>query len=90
MKIKVIRDYSGAEGSDVDRNVRAGSEHVVTRARGNELHANGLAEIVDDEAYDEENKPMADEKKAEPVTNKAAPVPPNKAAPKLKNKAGKA
>lgn len=53
MKIRVIRDYSGEEGTDVDKNVLAGTEHVVTRARGNALFANGLVKILEDEADDE-------------------------------------
>lgn len=52
MKIKVLRDYSGEEGTDLDKNVEAGSEHIVSRARGNALHANGLVEILEDEADD--------------------------------------
>lgn len=52
MKIRVIRDYCGEEGTDVDKNVHAGTEHVVSRARGNALFANGLVKILEDEAGD--------------------------------------
>jgi hypothetical protein len=52
MKIKVIRAYSGAEGVGPDKDVHEGSEHTVTRARGSQLHANGLVEILSDDAED--------------------------------------
>ncbi|EZP57435.1 hypothetical protein [Sphingomonas sp. RIT328] len=49
MKIKVIRAYSGEEGVGPDKDVREGSEHTVTRARGSQLKANGLVEILSDD-----------------------------------------
>lgn len=95
MKIKVLRDYSGKEGEDADKNVFAGSEHHVSRARGSELVANGLAEILSDDDQDAEGPGAAaseddtqDEgEKMEPITaNKAAPKPANKAKPAPKPK----
>ena len=85
MKIKVLRDYSGAEGSDVDRNVRAEQEFTVTRARGNELAANGLVEIIEDEEDDVSDEPEV--KQADKPANKQAATPKNKAAPKSRAKA---
>lgn len=90
MKIKVLRDYSGEEGTDPDKNVEAGSEHIVTRARGNALFANGLVEILEDEA----DEPAADAgasdgdaaMNSEPE-NKQEKAPANKQAPAPKNKA---
>lgn len=86
--IKILRDYSGAEGTDADKNVFAGATHTVTRARAAELKAVGLAEIVSDEAHpdDEENKAMSEEKQAQPIANKQAPAPKNKSAPKAEDK----
>lgn len=52
MKIKVIRAYSGEEGVGPDRDVREGTEHSVTRARGSQLKANGLVEILSDDDDD--------------------------------------
>jgi hypothetical protein len=88
MKIKVLRDYSGQEGTDVDKNVFAGSKHVVTRGRAAELKAVGLAEIIGDDPHtdDEEEDVEGAEKQIQPITNKAAPVPANKAAPKAADK----
>ncbi len=88
--IKVLRDYCGAEGTDVDKNVFADSEHTVTRARAAELKAVGLVEIISDEAHPDESKEdeaVTEEKSApEPIANKAAPVAKNKAAPKAADK----
>lgn len=83
MKIKVLRDYSGEEGTDPDKNVEAGSEYIVTRARGHALAANGLVEILEDEADDGEEE---DAMNAEPE-NKQQQVPANKQAPAPKTKA---
>lgn len=95
MKIKVLRDYSGEEGADPDKNVEAGSEHIVTRARGNALAANGLVEILEDEA----DEPAADAGAGDPGAsegdaamnnereNKQEKAPANKQAPAPKNKA---
>lgn len=80
MKIRVLRDYSGAEGSGPDRDVLAGQDFTVTRARGNELAANGLVEIVEDEG--EENVVGQEVKAGDKPQNKAAPEPRNKAAAK--------
>jgi hypothetical protein len=52
MKIKVIRAYSGDEGVGPDRDVHEGTEHTVTRARGSQLKANGLVEILTDDDDD--------------------------------------
>lgn len=52
MKIKVIRAYSGEEGVGPDKDVREGTEHTVTRARGSQLKANGLVEILSDDDDD--------------------------------------
>lgn len=94
MKIKVIRDYSGEEGAAPDYDVLAGTEHTVTRARGNALHANGLVEILSDEADPEEvpeataqEQEEGDVAQSEPIQTKDAPPPPNKDAPKPRNKA---
>ncbi|MEE4452869.1 hypothetical protein [Novosphingobium resinovorum] len=81
--IKVKRDYSGAEGTDVDKNVFAGSKHTVTRARAAELKAVGLVEIISDEAHpdDDKEEAVSDQKsEPKPISNKAAPVASNKAA----------
>jgi|GEM_PF-2672739 len=95
MKIHVLRDYSGAEGTDADKNVRAGSTHTVTRARAAELKAVGLVEIVGDDPHPDdeketeevsEQKPEGGEKVAQPVTTKVMPTTPNKAAPKVASK----
>lgn len=95
MKIKVLRDYCGKEGEDADKNVFAGSEHHVSRARGSELAANGLAEILSDDDQDADGPEAVagdaetDEggEKMEPITaNKAAPKPANKAKPAPKSK----
>lgn len=98
MKIKILRDYCGKEGTDADKNVFAGSQHHVSRARGSELAANGLAEILSDDDLDadgpdaiasgdepEDSDGGADEggEKIEPITaNKAAPKPKAKTARK--------
>lgn len=83
MRIRVLRDYSGAEGSGPDRDVLAGQEFVVTRARGSELAANGLVEIVEDGEGDTvRESAKADEK----PRNKAAPEPKSKAAGKAGDK----
>lgn len=82
MKIKVLRDYSGQEGTGVDRNVDAGSVHTVTRARGSELKAVGLVEIISDEAHPDDDKEEAvpnEKSEPKPIANKAAPVASNKA-----------
>ncbi len=95
MKIRVIRDYSGEEGTDVDKNVFAGSEHHVSRARGAELFASGLVEIIEDED-DDADGPLpapvetADDAKAEDSGKKIAPITANKAAPAADNKAAPA
>lgn len=99
MKIKVLRDYSGEEGTDPDKNVEAGSEHIVTRARGHALAANGLVEILEDEADDGEEAGAGDAgasdagasgeidaMKNEPE-NKQQQAPANKQAPAPKTKA---
>jgi hypothetical protein len=88
MKIKVIRDYSGAEGEGPDKNVLAGSTHSVTHARGLALEANGLVKVVSHEAHpdDEKEKAVDGEKSIKPIANKAAPVAPNKAAAKPRDK----
>lgn len=52
MKIKVIRAYSGDEGVGPDKDVHEGTEHTVTRARGSQLKANGLVEILSDDDDD--------------------------------------
>ena len=89
MKIKVLRDYSGAEGTDVDKNVIAGSTYIVTRARAAELKAVGLVEIVGDDAHpdDEKEEEVAEEKQAAPIVNKQATAPKNKAQAKAADKA---
>ena len=91
MKIKVLRDYSGAEGTDVDKNVIAGSTHIVTRGRAAELKAVGLVEIVGDDAQpdDEKEEEVAEEKQAAPIGNKQASAPKNKAQAKAADKASK-
>lgn len=95
MKIKVIRDYCGQEGTDVDKNVIAGTEHHVSRARGSELFANGLVEILEDDDADVDGPAPAPEEEADsengekiaPITaNKASPAPDNKAAPAAKKR----
>lgn len=94
MKVKVLRDYSGEEGTDADKNVEAGSEHIVTRARGHALAANGLVEILEDEAdegdeigaADAGEGEGADAMKSEPE-NKQQQAPANKQAPAPKTKA---
>lgn len=96
MKIKVIRDYSGEEGTDVDKNVLAGSEHVVSRARAAALKAVGLVQIIGDDLHpDDENSdaPEADQepnvsdpKQTAPESNKQAPKPNDKAAAKANGK----
>lgn len=64
MRIKVLRDYSGEEGTDADKNVEAGSEHTVTRARGSALFASGLVAILEDEAEeDEDGAAVADDQR---------------------------
>jgi len=76
MIIKVVRDYSGQEGVGPDKDVFAGTTHSVTRARGSELFANGLVEIVSDEAHpdDPAGEPENDaSKEIQPLANKAAP-----------------
>ena len=91
MKIRVTRDYSGKEGTDVDKNVFAGTRHTVSRARGNELFANRLVEILsDDDADADEPETDAGEPDASTVPEtdeKQAPTPDNKAAPKPRTKA---
>ncbi|MHA0333668.1 hypothetical protein [Sphingomonas aquatilis] len=52
MRIKVIRAYSGDEGVGPDKDVHEGTEHTVTRARGSQLKANGLVEILADDDED--------------------------------------
>lgn len=82
--IKVKRDYSGQEGVGPDKDVLAGTTHSVTRARAAELKANGLVEIISDEAHpdDEADDAASGEKKIDPIVNKAAPRSPNKKATK--------
>lgn len=53
--IRVKRDYCGEEGTGPDKDVLAGSEHSVTRARAAALKANGLIEIVSDEAHPDDD-----------------------------------
>ncbi len=72
MRIRVKREYSGEEGGGTDKTVAEGSEHNVSRQRGEALAANGLVEVIDD---------------ADEPGEKSAPEPANKAAPKAKNKA---
>ncbi len=88
--IKVLRDYCGEEGTDVDKNVFAGSEHSVSRARAAALFASGLVEIISDEAHPDEGKKddTVSEEKSEPkpIESKPAPAPRNKAAPKAADK----
>ncbi|UIJ43719.1 hypothetical protein LZK98_11520 [Sphingomonas cannabina] len=84
MKIKVLRDYSGQEGTDVDKNVLAGSEHVVTRARAAELLAVGLVEAVGDDEHPDDAEAKEGEKAMQPIANKAAPTHQNKAVAKPK------
>jgi len=92
MKIKVLRDYSGAEGSDADKNVLVGSVHSVTRARAAELQAVGLVEIIDedgehpDDAERDETEVSEVKQEIEPIANKAARTPRNKVAPKAADK----
>ncbi|TZG26500.1 hypothetical protein [Sphingomonas montanisoli] len=92
MKIKVLRDYSGQEGTDVDRNVPAGSIHIVTRERAAHLEAVRLAEIIGkDEHPDDLPAPSAAKSKDRetriaPIASKAARKPRNKAAPAPENK----
>ena len=87
MKIKVLRDYSGAEGTDVDKNVIAGSTHIVTRARAAELKKVGLVEIIGDDVHpDDEQEEEVEEKQAAPIVNKQAAAPKNKARPKAADK----
>ena len=88
MKIKVLRDYSGAEGTDVDKNVLAGSTHIVTRARAAELKAVGLVKIIGDDVHpkDEQEEQVAEEKQAAPIVNKQAGAPKNKADPQSADK----
>lgn len=83
MKIKVLRDYSGKEGTDVDKNVFAGSEHHVSRARGSELFASGLVEILSDDDDDSEGPVVADDadEKIDPITIDP-PAPKAEAKPK--------
>lgn len=50
MRIKVIRDYCGEEGTGPDKDVLAGQEFTVTRERGAALYANNLVEILEDDA----------------------------------------
>lgn len=83
MRIRVIRDYSGKEGVGPDKDVLTGTEHTVTRARGNELKANGLVEIIDDEAHpddeaEEEAQSEGGAKQLQPIANKRAPGARNK------------
>lgn len=90
MKIKILRDYSGKEGTDVDNNVFAGSVHHVSRARGSELAANGLAEIISDDDADVDGPDVPDEKeeKIEPITaDPPAPKPDPKPKPEPKQRA---
>lgn len=88
MKIRVIRDYCGQEGTDVDKNVLAGSEHHVSRARGSELFANGLVEILDDDDADADGPTPAPEEADDAEDGeKIAPITANKAAPANRNKA---
>jgi hypothetical protein len=92
MKIKVLRDYSGEEGTDPDKNVQAGSEHIVTRARGNALFANGLVVILEDEADATDGADGTGESEGyatmqNDAENKQAQAPANKQAPTSKNKA---
>lgn len=78
MKIKVLRDYSGKEGTDVDKNVFAGSEHHVSRARGAELFASGLVEILSDDDSDVDGPAVADDdaEQIDPtITDPPAPGP---------------
>lgn len=92
MKIKVIRAYSGDEGVGPDKDVHEGTEHTVTRARGSQLKANGLVEILADDDADSGEQQEIDtvtndqanggQKTAQTPENKAAPKPANKAAPK--------
>ena len=88
MKIKVLRDYSGAEGTDVDKNVIAGSTHIVTRARAAELKKVGLVEIIGDDVHpdDEQEDEVAEVKQAAPIVNKQAAAPKNKARSKAADK----
>lgn len=90
MKIKVLRDYSGKEGLDADKNVFAGSEHHVSRARGAELAANGLAEILsdddDDAAGPGDPEDAANSEDGGEGAEKIAPIVSNKAAPEPKAK----
>lgn len=88
--IKVKRDYCGAEGTDVDKNVFAGSTHSVTRARAAELQAVGLVDIISDEDHPDDDKevPVAEEKQIQPIANKKAPAPRNKPAPTAADKTG--
>ena len=86
MRIKVLRDYSGEEGTGVDKNVLAGTKHTVTATRAKALEANGLVEIIDhgSEAKDAAVGTASDEagsKAAAAPENKKAPEPANKAAP---------
>ncbi|RSU21210.1 hypothetical protein [Sphingomonas koreensis] len=94
MKIKVLRDYCGAEGTDVDKNVFAGDEHIVTRDRAAQLVAVGLVDIIGDDEHPEDAEaeatgaePAEDGEKIAPIASKAARTPSNKKAPKAPNKA---
>lgn len=77
MKILVLRDYSGEEGRGPDREVLAGSEHVVSRARGNALKANGLVAVLEDDAETAEAPPRetkpAPQHQTKPATTPARP-----------------
>ncbi|TCM39143.1 hypothetical protein [Novosphingobium sp. ST904] len=88
--IKVLRDYCGEEGTDVDKNVFADSKHTVTRARAAALFASGLVEIVSDEAHpddDKDSEAVAEGKnEPEPITSKPAPKPRNKSVAKAADK----
>lgn len=86
MRIKVLRDYSGAEGTDADQNVFAGDEHIVTRARAAELHAVGLVEIVGEDEHPDDAEAAAEP--AAETAEKARQRPKNKAAAQPENKAG--
>lgn len=93
MKIKVIRDYSGQEGTGVDKDVFAGSEHHVSRVRGSELFASGLVEILSDDDNDVDGPAVADDEadQIDPtITDPPAPKPEPKPKAAAKPKAAPA
>lgn len=99
MQIKVVRDYSGEEGSGPQRIVLAGQKFDVEEDRARDLIRVGLAvelegesEIETDDQDDGKSDDKADgdsdAKADEKSPNKAAQKPADKAAKKPEHKAG--